>query len=47
MAHAPYAARVLLPFTVTLMREGLGSVLKTKLKEMAVIKTSQVNGCNY
>ena len=47
MAHAPFHARVLLPFTVTLMREGLGSVLTTKLKEMAVIKTSQVNGCDY
>lgn len=47
MAHVPFAARMLLPFTVTLMREGVGSRLPTKLKEMAVIKTSKLNGCDY
>jgi alkylhydroperoxidase family enzyme len=47
MAHAPYVAQVMLPLTVTLMREGLGTILPSKLKEMAVIKTSQLNGCEY
>ena len=47
MAHAPYVAQVMLPLTVTLMREGLGAILPSKIKEMAVIKTSHVNGCEY
>ena len=29
------------------MREGLGTVLSSKIKEIAVIKTSQMNGCDY
>lgn len=47
MAHAPYVAQVMLPLTVTLMREGLGTVLPSKIKEMAVIKTSHLNACEY
>lgn len=47
MAHAPYVAQVMLPLTVTLMREGLGTTLSSKIKEMAVIKTSHVNECEY
>jgi len=47
MAHAPYVAQVMLPLTVTLMREGLGTMLPSKIKEMAVVKTSHVNGCEY
>lgn len=47
MAYQPYVAKAILPLTVTLMREGLGTVLPTKIKEMAVIKTSHLNGCEY
>lgn len=47
LAHTPLVARLLLPFNATLQREGAGSILTTKLKEMVVIKTSQLNGCNY
>ena len=47
MAHSPAVASVLLPFNAVLQREGAGSTLPTKIKEMAVIKTSQVNGCRY
>ncbi len=47
MAYQPYVAKMMLPLTVTLMREGLGTVLSTRIKEMAVIKTSHLNGCAY
>ena len=47
MAHQPYVAKMILPLTVSLMREGLGTTLPTRIKEMAVIKTSHLNGCAY
>ena len=47
LAHAPLMAKMLLPFNAVMQREGAGSVLTTKLKEMVVIKTSQTNGCAY
>ena len=47
MAHQPYVAKMILPLTVALMREGLGTTLSTKIKEMAVIKWSHPNGCAY
>lgn len=46
-AHVPFIQMMLLPFNACTQREGGGGNLSTKLKEMAVIKTSQVNGCNY
>ena len=47
MAHSPLVAKMLVPFNASLQREGAGSVLETKIKEMVVIKTSHVNGCAY
>ena len=47
MAHQPYVAKMILPLTVALMREGPGTTLSTKIKEMAVIKASHLNGCAY
>ena len=47
LAHSPQLASLLLPFAATLQREGAGSYLSTKIKEMVVIKTSQLNGCAY
>ena len=47
LAHAPLIAKMLLPFNAVMQREGAGSVLTTKLKEMVVIKTSHTNGCAY
>ena len=47
MAHAPLLAMLLLPFNVAVQREWPGVRLSGKLKEMVVIKTSQVNGCAY
>jgi len=47
LAHTPLIAKLLLPFNAALQREGAGSVLTTRIKEMVVIKTSQLNGCRY
>ncbi len=47
LAHSPHVAKTLVPFNATLQREGAGSVLETKIKEMIVIKTSHLNGCAY
>jgi AhpD family alkylhydroperoxidase len=46
-AHAPFMQMMLTPFTGVMQREGGGSCLTSKLKEMAIIKTSHTNGCNY
>ena len=46
-AHAPFMQMMLTPFTAVMQREGGGSVLTSKLKEMVIIKTSHVNGCKY
>ena len=47
MAYQPFVAKMILPLTVSLMREGLGTILPTHIKEIAVIKTSHLNGCDY
>ena len=46
-ANMPYIVKFNLPFGVALHREAAGGVLPSKLKEMAIIKTSHVNGCSY
>ena len=47
MGNSPHVAKMLVPFNAVLQRQGAGSVLTTKLKEMVVIKTSHLNGCAY
>lgn len=47
LAKSPLVAKVLLPFNAVLQREGAGSLLPTRIKEMVIIKTSQLNGCAY
>lgn len=46
-AHVPFIQAMMMPFTASLQRQGGGGILSTRLKEMAVIKTSHLNGCNY
>ena len=46
-AHSPFIQLMFLPFGAVSQREGAGGVLTCKLKEMVIIKTSKVNGCNY
>ncbi len=47
LALSPLVAQFLAPFNAVLQREGAGSILTTRIKEMVVIKTSQLNGCAY
>lgn len=47
LAQSPLVAQFMAPFNAVLQRQGAGSVLTTKLKEMVIIKTSQANGCAY
>ncbi len=47
MANSPLVATMLVPFNGVLQRQGAGSLLSTRIKEMAVIKTSHLNGCKY
>ena len=46
-AHIPHIAKLFLAFGAALQREGAGGVLTCKIKEMCIIKTSQINTCNY
>ena len=46
-AHTPMVAMLMLPFTATLQREGAGGLLSSRRKEIAIIKTSHLNGCTY
>lgn len=47
MANQPFVAKFMLPLTSALLRQGLGSALDTRTKELAIIRTSQLNGCAY
>ena len=47
MAHAPYLAMLFLPFQAGNQREWAGARLSGKIKEMVIIKTSHINGCEY
>jgi len=46
-AHVPFIQMMFSVFSAVVSREGGGGVLTTKLKEMVIIKTSHLNGCNY
>lgn len=45
--HIPHLAKFALPAGTVLQREGAGGVLSCRIKEMAILKTSHVNTCNY
>lgn len=44
LAQSPLVAKMLVPFNAVLQRQGAGSVLTTRIKEMVVIKTSRIHG---
>lgn len=46
-AHAPFLAMLLLPFNAAVQREWPGTHLSGRIKELVVIKTSQINECEY
>lgn len=47
LAQSPLVAMMMVPFNAVLQRQGAGSILTTKIKEMVVVKTSHVNACAY
>lgn len=47
LMHSPDVARWFLPFCATLHREGAGSVLELRIKNLVVLKTSETNACAY
>ncbi|MFC1491227.1 carboxymuconolactone decarboxylase family protein [Nitrospinota bacterium] len=46
IAHSPWVVRWLIPFTTAVQRES-GGVLDAKTKELAIIRTSVVNNCDF
>ncbi len=47
LAHSPYVARWLLPFIAAVRQPNAGAVSDVRLRNLAVLKTSTINGCNY
>ena len=46
-AHLPEVSKFLLLLPMVFQREGGGGVLSARIKEMVVLKTSFLNGCNH
>lgn len=46
-AYVPHLAHLQMLSGMLTQREGAGTVLSARIKEMAVLKTSHVNGCSY
>jgi alkylhydroperoxidase family enzyme len=46
VAHSPWVAKWLIPFTTAIQRES-GGLLDAKTKELAIIRTSVVNTCEF
>lgn len=47
MAHLPEVTKFMTFMPMAVQREGGGGVLSTRIKEMVVLKTSFLNGCNH
>lgn len=47
LAHSPYLARWTLPFIAAVRQPDAGAVSDVRLRNLAVLKTSTLNGCNY
>jgi len=47
VAHSPQQARWLLALMMSVQRDTEGTVLDPRLRELAILKTSKVNGCRY
>ena len=47
LARVPFVSKFLLPFNGVIQREGAGSLLTSRIKEMVIIKTSHINACKY
>lgn len=47
VANSPQEVKWLIPFLVTFQREGEGTLLPGRFRELAIVKTSLLNGCRY
>lgn len=47
LAHSPYMARWFLPFVAAVRQPTAGAVSPARLRNLAVLKTSTLNGCSY
>jgi hypothetical protein len=47
LAHSPYLARWVLPFIAAVRQPDAGAVSEVRLRNLAVLKTSTLNGCKY
>ena len=47
LAHSPYIARWFLPLVAAVRQPKAGAVSDVRLRNLAVLKTSTINGCKY
>jgi alkylhydroperoxidase family enzyme len=47
LAHSPYLARWFLPLVAAVRQPKAGAVSDVRLRNLAVLKTSTINGCKY
>ena len=47
LAHSPYVARWFLPLVAAVRQPTAGAVTPARLRNLAVLKTSTINGCRY
>jgi hypothetical protein len=47
IARAPGVARWMMPYIAAVQREGVGTRLDGRTKELAILKTSLVNACHF
>jgi alkylhydroperoxidase family enzyme len=47
LAHSPYLARWFLPLVAAVRQPNAGAVAPARLRNLAVLKTSTINGCRY
>lgn len=47
LAHSPYLARWFLPLVAAVRQPRAGAVSDVRLRNLAILKTSTINGCRY
>lgn len=47
LAHSPHVARFFLPLVAAVRQPTAGAVSDVRLRNLAVLKTSTINGCRY
>jgi hypothetical protein len=47
LAHSPYLARWFLPLVAAVRQPKAGAVSDVRLRNLAILKTSTINGCRY